>query len=652
MSAGDERRVLNTRPVGQTETLDAALADAGFAVDHLPALAIEPIDAAAITSAYTAELPADFAVFVSRNAVDHGFGALAFDTTKTRIVAIGAATADALTAAGVGDVIVNPGVRSEDLLTLDAWQGDLSGQRIVIVRGDDGREVLRDTLLERGASVDVVDVYKRVLPEPDPSEVERVCTALDDDHYNAVAVMSLATMTNLETILGTGRMARATVVTPSRGVVEQREQAGASGATILTDSADPAAIVAAIPTEAPTPASDSTTAAPPADTPPPTPPAPPPVERKGGGLALILSIAALAMSAVALYQTTRSPAAPEPVAAAETTTPAATTTTVDAAEASAALDALRRTVTAAGDTSSANQTAIAELETAQAALQRRLAEFDRQIGQRQDLLESLPGRVENVEQSVAGIQGIAAGTRTEWLLAEAEYYLQLANAQLQLARNPTLAAYGLELADQRVRELSDPAYTPVRRALADEMRALASVEQDDLEGVALELASLADSVATLPLRDEVAAQRAQLPDEVAETTGDDEEGSLGRLWRAAGEQLGKGFRVRKLDESLKPLMSPEASYFLRTNLALKFDTARLALLRNEQEAFERSLTDANAWLQDYFDTDSAAVANALTTLADLSDATLSTTYPDISGSLTLLRRTRSLASGVAATDEP
>ncbi|MEM8981517.1 MAG: uroporphyrinogen-III C-methyltransferase [Pseudomonadota bacterium] len=645
MSDNDAPRVLNTRPLGQTETLDTALTNAGFALDHLPGLAIEPIGADKIRERFAPEPVPDFAVFVSRNAVEHGFAALGLDTPATRCVAIGAATAEALAAHGVDEIMVNPGVRSEDLLTLEAWQGDLASKRIVIVRGDDGREVLRDTLTERGANVDVIDVYRRALPESDAAEVARVSAALDNDQYQAVTVMSLATMTNLETMLGTDRMARVSVVTPSHGVVEQREQSGVAGATVLADSADPTAIAAAIPTTPPT--SVDADEAPAMATPPPPPPPETPArnERRGGGLALIISVAALATSAVALYQAMRSPSDAQPVAA-TVATPATDTAS------SEALEALRRDLTATGESSATNRTAIDALETAQAALQRQLAEFDRQIGQRQDLLESLPGRVENVEQSVAGIQGIAAGTRTEWLLAEAEYYLQLANAQLQLARNPTLAAYGLELADQRVRELSDPAYTPVRRALADEMRALASVEQDDLEGVALQLASLADVVATLPLRDDVAEQRAQLSGDDTATAEDTAEGSFGRLWRAAGEQLGKGFRVRKLDESLTPLLSPEASYFLRTNLALKLDTARLALLRNEQDAFGRSLTDARSWLREYFDTDSAAVASALTTLTELSDAQLSTTYPDISGSLTLLRRTRSLANNVAGQDEP
>jgi uncharacterized protein HemX len=84
------------------------------------------------------------------------------------------------------------------------------------------------------------------------------------------------------------------------------------------------------------------------------------------------------------------------------------------------------------------------LESRVAGLQ---ADFERQA----ELLESLPGRVSNLENSVAALQGASAGARDTWLqgasagardtwlLAEAEYYMQIANAQLQLGNNPQLA---------------------------------------------------------------------------------------------------------------------------------------------------------------------------------------------------------------------
>ena len=658
--------VLVTRPADQSAALTGTLEAAGYTVESLPALTIVPLDAATIGAAFDRDPTPDFAIFVSTNAVQHGFDALSLDPA-TRAVAIGRATAEALRDKGATEVIENPGVRSEDLLTVDALSGDLSGRRVLIVRGDDGREVLRETLTDRGADVTVIDAYRRELPDLPQADVDRAQAGLDDGRYAAVIVMSLASHTNLETLLGAERLAAATVVTPSPNVVDRRSELGDAVATRLADGPDPDALASAVAIAAATMSAPVTQEAPAAGEDPAPPAAsvaadaPPPAgntERSGGlgtMLALALSVLALALSGYtfsklpdtdsaepAVAATTAPEAAPDPVQ-----TPAPVYDATD--DISALQSALREAETARG----ANRSALDGLQSALTALRGELAALSRQVEQRQDIVESLPGRVENVEQSVAEMQGIAAGTRTEWLLAEAEYYMQLANAQLQLARNPTLSAYALELADQRVRELADPAYTPVRRALADEMRALATVSQSDLEGAALRLSSLADAVAALPLADEVRRQIESLPDRepAAADAPAAEEGRLDRLWRLTKEQVSKGIRVRKLDESLTPLLSPEATYFLRTNLVLKFDTARLALLRGEQDAFDASLADAHAWLSEYFASEDGAVSDALATVAELREIEIQTAYPDISGSLTILRRTRTLANG-AVSDDP
>ena len=111
-----------------------------------------------------------------------------------------------------------------------------------------------------------------------------------------------------------------------------------------------------------------------------------------------------------------------------------------------------------------------------------------------------------------------------WLLAEAEYYMQIANAQLQLAGNPYLAAQALRMADERVARLADPALTDVRRAVADELAALDGMEKPDIEGVTLTLASLARVVATLPLREMTSASSDE------GTQIDPEAGGLDRAW--------------------------------------------------------------------------------------------------------------------------
>jgi uroporphyrin-3 C-methyltransferase len=243
----------------------------------------------------------------------------------------------------------------------------------------------------------------------------------------------------------------------------------------------------------------------------------------------------------------------------------------------------------------------------------------------------------NLESSLSTLQGVSMGARNTWLLAEAEYYMQIANAQLQLAGNPHLAALALGMADERIMQLADPALTGVRQALANELAALDGMEKPDIEGITLTLASLAHVVDSLPLRQAANAAADELSLDAEEPSG------LSRAWASVKGAAAGLVRVTPPDETAIPLMTPDAEYFLRTNLALQLQVARLALLRSEQAVFEQSLDDAAEWLEQYFDTQSAQVRGATATLAEIREGLFAVTPPDISESLRLLRQFNSIA---------
>jgi uroporphyrin-3 C-methyltransferase len=116
-----------------------------------------------------------------------------------------------------------------------------------------------------------------------------------------------------------------------------------------------------------------------------------------------------------------------------------------------------------------------------------------------------------------------------------------------------------------------------------------------------------------------------------------------RAWNSVKDAVSGLIKVTPPDQASLPLVPPEAAYFLRTNLALQLQSARLSLLRGEQAVFEQSLDDASAWLTDYFDTDSAQVSGALQTISEIRGGFFSVTAPDISVSLRLLRQYKTLA---------
>jgi uroporphyrin-3 C-methyltransferase len=308
-----------------------------------------------------------------------------------------------------------------------------------------------------------------------------------------------------------------------------------------------------------------------------------------------------------------------------------------AAQSASSLTELRNRLASSTESLSSLDRGLAGLSETDSRIASELNALQLDLENRISLLDSLPSRVSNLENSISTLQGVSTGARNTWLLAEAEYYMQIANAQLQLAGNPHLAALALGMADERIVQLSDPALTGVRRALSDELAALDVMEKPDIEGITLTLSSLARVVASLPLRQ-------------AASTGIDEDTAVdpdlsgaNRAWASVKGAVSGLVRVTPPNEIAAPLMTPDAVYFLRTNLTLQLQAARLALLRGEQAVFEQSLDDAAHWLDLYFDAESAQVRGAKATLAEIRSGLFAIAPPDISESLRLLRQFNSIS---------
>jgi uroporphyrin-3 C-methyltransferase len=279
---------------------------------------------------------------------------------------------------------------------------------------------------------------------------------------------------------------------------------------------------------------------------------------------------------------------------------------------------------------------VAQLGGRDPAIDADLAAIRRELDERVRMLSSLPTRMSTLESSVASLAGVSEGARDAWILAESEYYMQIANAQLQLANNPHLASLALRMADERIVQLANPALTDVRRAISDELAALDVMEKPDIEGATLTLASLAKVVESLPLAS-AAEQDAE------STTVDPELSGAGRAWASVKDAMSGLVKVTPPERAKLVQLSPDAEFFLRNNIALQLQSARIALLRGEQAIFEQTLDDTAALLNGYFDTNSTQVAGALETIAGIRGHVFTTAVPDISESLQLLRRFRTLS---------
>ena len=162
--------ILVTRPAHQADRLCELIKQAGGRALRFPVIEIlPPHDTAPLAALIDTLDDADIAIFISANAVEHGLALLRARRdlpAALKLAAIGRSTGAALRATlGRGpDICPAERFDSEALLALEAMQ-KVHGKRIVIFRGEGGREVLAETLRARGATVEYADVYRRARPK-------------------------------------------------------------------------------------------------------------------------------------------------------------------------------------------------------------------------------------------------------------------------------------------------------------------------------------------------------------------------------------------------------------------------------------------------------------------------------------------------------
>ncbi|MEE4249652.1 MAG: uroporphyrinogen-III synthase [Alcanivoracaceae bacterium] len=157
--------ILVTRPEGQQHGLVTLLAEAGFRVSQQSALSIESLHLSAAARQPLVDIDQYHAVFfVSANAARLALELL--DTlwpqwpVGVHWLAVGPATADILAAAGMSVEMPASGFDSEATLRLECLR-ELHGKRVLICRGNGGRELMAETLRSRGAEVEQLMLYQR-----------------------------------------------------------------------------------------------------------------------------------------------------------------------------------------------------------------------------------------------------------------------------------------------------------------------------------------------------------------------------------------------------------------------------------------------------------------------------------------------------------
>jgi len=244
-----------------------------------------------------------------------------------------------------------------------------------------------------------------------------------------------------------------------------------------------------------------------------------------------------------------------------------------------------------------------------------------------------------MQASVQALHNDVGRNRRDWILAEARYYMELANQRLLLAADVNTAITALTLADKSLLSLGDPGLYKVREQVNADLNALKAVQSSDTTGMAITLGGLISTVDDLVLinritRNKVTAPTNAVTDSATDTT------TPGWLKHVAGvwEVIKQLVVVRRTDQPVVPLLPQEQKFFLYQNLRLELESARLSVLRRDAATFKASLATARSWLDQYFDKAAPENQTMKAALTELTKVNIAPELPDISGSLLALRK--------------
>jgi uroporphyrin-3 C-methyltransferase len=195
------------------------------------------------------------------------------------------------------------------------------------------------------------------------------------------------------------------------------------------------------------------------------------------------------------------------------------------------------------------------------------------IGDQQRQMQALADRIRTTEGAREG----------DWLLAEAQYLVRLADQRLLVSRDTDSAVELLSGADELLRELAYPELASVREALIADISALRSVPSIDYQGLYFQITAVAQSIDGLSLAGVEGIENWGTQEQVEEV--ESRAGIWASFAASVKSSLDQLIVVRKAEGSAEWIVDAEGESALRNQMDLLIMQSLSAVLSGNQEIF-------------------------------------------------------------------
>jgi len=248
----------------------------------------------------------------------------------------------------------------------------------------------------------------------------------------------------------------------------------------------------------------------------------------------------------------------------------------------------------------------------------------------------------DLSQQASSIKLLQKGdqkTKAAWVLDEVEYHIRLAIINLQFNHDPKTALSLLQIADQRLKALADPALNNLRQNIATDISQLKAIELVDEEGLLARLNAITSQFKSLPMIPAKEIKKELFEKQAGSETKLEK---LNRQWQKALRETWRELQtlitVRHLDKPIAPLLNDEERVIVFENMILQVQQAKLALLQGKADLYESSLQAIAADIKHYFAANTAVTKSILAEIEKLKSQNIKPELPDITGLLKELNK--------------
>lgn len=246
-------------------------------------------------------------------------------------------------------------------------------------------------------------------------------------------------------------------------------------------------------------------------------------------------------------------------------------------------------------------------------------------------IQRLTDQISQLEQQVSLRQP------SDWLIHEAEYLVRVAARTMWLERDTKAAIGLLRDADNRLKELSQPKFLPVRALINEDIENLALMPTLQNQEAILTLMALNKQVPNLTLAGVNLAEALDPTKEDFALSADlnDWQENLAKTWH---KFLNDFITVRRRTGMVEPLMAPDQQQHLKQNLSLKVQLVQWAASEQKEDVYQQTLLDIQQWLNEFFDMSLPENTRFYKSIEQLKQQTIDYDYPSDLQSLSAIKR--------------